>query len=115
MRKNTIRKRAQRTEPDPTMCQECGATGSLERHHPDYTDPDRFEVLCQPCHVRADLRDGTRRQKKRKACKVCGAMFLPSHSKKHTTCGPECLSEIGRRNARKRWGHGTLSQPTPRA
>jgi hypothetical protein len=115
MRKNTIRRRAQRAIPTPAACQDCGASEGLERHHPDYTQPHRVEALCRPCHVRADQRDGTRPKKKEKTCKVCGAMFLPSHSKKHTTCGPECLAEIGRRNARKRWGTGSASQKTPPA
>lgn len=50
-------------------------------------------------------RDGHRRTKKTKLCKVCGTEFTPSHSKKHSTCSKKCLSEIGRRNAMKRW-HG---------
>ncbi len=100
------RKRSQRAMPTLAKCQECGATGKLERHHPNYAEPDRFEVLCPPCHIKADQRDGTRRKKPMKACKVCGAMFLPSHSKKHNTCSKTCLSAIGRINAMKRW-HGT--------
>jgi hypothetical protein len=114
MLKNTIRRRAQKAAPNPTCCQDCGATGPLERHHQNYQEPDRFEVLCQPCHVKADQRDGTRRRKQPIPCKVCGVQFLPSHSKKHTTCSRQCLAEIGRRNAQKRWGTGTKNQPTPR-
>ena len=98
------RKRAQRAMP--TLAGQecnCGATTNLQRHHPDYSDLDRFEVLCPRCHVLADQRDGHRKTKQTIPCKICGTMFLPSHSKKHTTCSRACLSEIGRRNAMKRW------------
>lgn len=100
-----VRKRAQRSLPtlDGQKCEACGTPNNLQRHHPDYSEPDRFEVLCAPCHVAADKRDGHRASKAPIACKVCGVNFLPKHSKKHTTCSRECLAEIGRRNALKRW------------
>jgi len=103
--KATIRKRAQRGLPSLAgqKCEDCPATEGLERHHPNYSKPDEFRVLCADCHVKADLRDGSRRKKQMKLCKVCGKPFLPSHSKKSNTCGRECLVEIGRRNALKRW------------
>lgn len=102
--KNTIRKRARKATASVETCQACGATGPLERHHPNYETPDVVEVLCAPCHVKADQRDGTRKVKATKACTICGANFLPTHSKKHTICSPECRVEAGRRNAAKRWG-----------
>jgi hypothetical protein len=113
MLKNTIRRRAQTAAPILTACQECGATDGLERHHPNYAEPDRFEVLCVPCHVKADQRDGHRAVKQPKACKVCGKAFMPTHSKNHSTCSRECLSAIGRMNAEKRWGSGRKSQTSP--
>lgn len=105
------RKRAQRALPSlqGMSCENCGATGALERHHPNYSEPDRVEVLCHPCHVKADQRDGHRRTKEPKACKVCGTMFVPSHSKKHSTCSAACLSAIGRINALNRWDAGRQS------
>lgn len=111
MKKNSMRKSAQRAIPIVTACQECGATENLQRHHPDYSQPDRVEILCPPCHLKADQRDGTRKAKQTKLCKVCGKEFTPRHSKKHSTCSKECLAEIGRRNAMKRWGNrGQSSQ-----
>ncbi len=112
MLKNTIRKAAQRATKTAATCQECGATGKVERHHPNYAEPTRYQILCAPCHVKADLRDGTRRTKQTRPCAICGAVFLPSHTKKNVTCGKQCLSELGRRNARKRWA-GKLSQTSP--
>ena len=103
------RKRAQRAAPILKECQDCGATKKLQRHHPDYNKPDLFKVLCGPCHAKADQRDGHRRQKPKQKCTICKTMFLPKDSHSHKTCGKECLSEIGRRNAMKRW-HGPQNQ-----
>ena len=115
------RKRAQRAMPTlkGQVCQRCGSTRGLQRHHPDYADLNRFEVLCRPCHGEADVRDGHRKTKQPKACKVCGNLFMPSHSQKHSTCSRECLSEVGRRNAEKRWRPlgqviGSKASPAPR-
>lgn len=110
--KNTIRKRARKATAAVTACQECGATGPLERHHPDYATPEIVQVLCPPCHIKADQRDGTRTVKATKACAICGTEFLPTHSQKHTICSPKCRAEAGRRNAAKRWA-GTKSQTSP--
>ena len=104
MLKNTIRRRAQTAAPTLTACQECGSTGRLQRHHPNYAEPNRFQVLCLPCHVKADQRDGYRKAKVPKRCELCGKEFMPTHSTKHRLCSPECRSEMGRINAEKRWG-----------
>lgn len=102
---NTARRRAQRAYPTPQPCEKCGASQETQRHHPDIQKPLEIVWLCQACHTaedkQADKWGKGRRQEK--SCKVCGKSFLPSHSKKHTTCSRECLSEIGRRNAIKRW------------
>lgn len=96
-------KLARKLYPVLTACEDCGETDGLERHHPDYSQPALIQVLCRACHRRADQRDGYAREKKQKACKVCGVMFWPSHSKKSETCGRSCLSVLGRQNAAKRW------------
>ena len=101
------RKRAQRNlkSLEGVMCEVCGVAAK-ERHHPDYEKPDVYQVLCRLCHVIADKRDGHRRVRQEKRCKICGKMFMPCHSKKHNTCSRGCLSEMGRRNAMKRWANG---------
>lgn len=58
--KNAIRARARSLVPLLTACESCGATEHLERHHPNYDQPDRIEAFCRPCHRMADYRDGTR-------------------------------------------------------
>ena len=109
-----VRKAAQRSVSlAGKACAECGSTHRLQRHHPDYTKPTHVVILCQACHVRADLEAGTRKTKQPKVCKVCGKDFMPSHSKKHNTCNPECLSAIGRMNAMKRWGSGKKIRSIP--
>ena len=108
------RKRAQRAIPNlkNMKCLMCATSKNLERHHPNYEEPNRVEILCASCHIKADQRDGTRRIKQEKACNICGKMFLSSHTKKHNTCSRECLTEIGRINAFKRWHpSGPASQP----
>lgn len=109
----TARKIAQRLMPDLSAqtCAECGGTHRLQRHHPDYAKPAEFVVLCQACHIKADMRDGHRRTKQMKACRVCGKGFYPTHSKKHSTCSPACLSILGRANALKRWRPGEAVHP----
>lgn len=101
--KNTIRKRAQRKHPILEKCQDCGTPPPLERHHPDYSDPERVEILCPPCHVKADKRDGTRPTKPPKPCAVCGTLFNYTHTRVKA-CGPTCRAELGRLAATKRWG-----------
>jgi len=101
--RNYAHKLARKLVPTMEKCEACGETRGLQRHHPDYFQPTRIEILCRKCHILADQRDGYAPKKQRKACKVCGKMFLPTHTKNHSTCSRECLTEIGRRNAEKRW------------
>ena len=82
-------------------CERCPSTENLHRHHPNYDDPLNVIVLCRPCHDAEHVR--LRRPHRMKSCLICEKRFLPNHSKKHNTCSRECLSEIGRRNAMKRW------------
>ena len=96
------RRASQRMLPVLDACEFCGSTENLERHHYDYSDPGLFHVLCRKCHRK--WHSDERRPSRMKNCAICGTEFLPSHSKKHKTCSKKCLSEIGRRNARKRWG-----------
>ena len=37
--------------PCPNVCERCGETRSLHRHHPDYDKPREVIFVCQPCHV----------------------------------------------------------------
>ena len=103
--KSKWRKRAQRSVP-LVECESCGSTSSLQRHHPDWETPEVVRVMCQMCHTKVDYDRGRwgRGRKKRKQCVVCQSSFLPSHSKKHKTCSPQCLSILGRFNAGLRWG-----------
>ncbi len=102
------RKAAQRAVPIMDKCEKCGKTESLQRHHPDYSKPKEVKILCQDCHVIADLEDGTRHRKPMQKCEVCGKMFDPLDSHKHRTCGSICLAIRGRENALRRW-HGKTS------
>jgi protein-arginine kinase activator protein McsA len=92
------------------VCENCSGVNRLQRHHRDYSKPTEVQILCQNCHVKADQRDGFRRVKAKKRCKVCDMEFLPKHSRKHATCSRECLSELGRMNAMKRWTSGNKNQ-----
>lgn len=105
MNKAAARKAAQRFY-EVTKCQECGSTHRVQRHHPDMNDPLRVEILCEVCHVKADQRDGTRKMRAMQTCVICGQQFMPKCSHPHKTCSAECLSELGRRLAMKRW-HGS--------
>ena len=90
------------------ICEACGSVNRLQRHHHDYSKRTEVTILCQSCHSQADLADGTRKAKEMKSCKLCGTAFMPTHSKNHTLCSPECRSEIGRINAYKRWQRPNL-------
>jgi protein-arginine kinase activator protein McsA len=105
--KPASRKRAQRAFPTPTACEHCGSTSHLQRHHPNLQDATSVVILCQTCHAAEHVRLGTWGQgsKKPKTCVVCGTEFSDYSHVRVKTCSPTCLSELGRRNARKRWGN----------
>jgi len=31
-------------------CVKCGSTLDLQRHHPNYTNPKEYTILCRTCH-----------------------------------------------------------------
>lgn len=35
----------------PECCEQCGATGRLDAHHPDYGRPLVVQFLCRRCHA----------------------------------------------------------------
>jgi hypothetical protein len=109
MKRPAINKRAQRAHPMMTKCERCGTTEGLTRHHPDYSEPERIEILCYGCHAKADRELGLRRRKKPKLCGICGRTFTNYSHSRVKNCSPQCLSEAGRRNALKRWGDGGRS------
>lgn len=100
------RKRAQRAFPKPSACERCGTTSQLHRHHPNLQDATSVVILCQRCHAAEHVRRGDwgRGAKKPKTCVVCGREFSNYSHTRVKTCSPTCLSELGRQNARKRWG-----------
>jgi len=103
------RKAAQRAYPRLTACEHCGTTSQLQRHHPDLSDALSVVILCQPCHAAEHVRHGTWGNGPRtvKTCVVCGKDFSDYSHIRAKTCSRACLSELGRRNARKRWDHAS--------
>lgn len=56
---HTAAQRHHRNKPD--KCSRCGGSErSLQRHHPDYSEPLKIEWVCKPRHVVAD---GERRER----------------------------------------------------
>jgi len=110
--KHTIRDKSARLFPDIPPCEECGSPYRVQRHHPTYERHDQVQFLCPPCHAKADQRDGTRRKKQPKVCPICGIQFTHYTHTRNQTCSKECLSELGRRNAMKRWGKAGDPDPT---
>ena len=99
------RKRAQRAYQQVPPCQKCGSSVNVQRHHENYDHALSVEFLCQSCHATVDQQLGRwgRGNKQPKACVVCGQEFTNYTHTRVKTCGKACLSELGRRNARKRW------------
>jgi len=85
-------------------CCVCGTTKNLQRHHrsPHIWDVD---IMCRKHHQAFHVANGTwgKGKKKMKPCKNCGTLFMPNHSKKHTTCSDACMKELCRQAAIKRW------------
>ena len=108
--KYVLRKRAQRAYPRPNACERCGNTSSLQRHHPNLNDALSVVILCQACHVKEYVTHGSwgRGPRKEKVCVVCGKGFSDYSHSRVKTCGRECLTQLGRLNAFKRWGTGSL-------
>lgn len=104
------RKRAQRTIP-LSPCERCGKTPT-QRHHEDLQKPLEVNILCIDCHVRAHQANGSRPCVAPANCQVCGEEFLPERTSRSSLCSkPECLEEMGRRGAEKRWsGRATVRQ-----
>lgn len=104
-----VRKRAQRAiSLRGKSCAECGSTESLERHHPDYGKPEAVVILCNPHHRERDQTDGTAIHRVPLAtCTICGESYQPRKRRNSTLCTkPECLKELGKRSAAKRWRTG---------
>jgi len=104
--KTMARKRSQSLYPAVPPCEECGATERVQRHHKDYQKPEDIRFLCQACHTRIEHEQGTwgPGPKTPKTCPICGIQFTHYTHTRNQTCSKECLSELGRRNAMKRWG-----------
>jgi hypothetical protein len=110
MKRNSIRRQAQRMLPRLTRCEGCGTTTDrLERHHPEYDEPGIVVILCRPCHTKADQDAGYQPRRKVKVCTICGSSFTNYTHSRAKTCSKRCLSEAGRRNAAKRWHPGSLN------
>lgn len=111
--KHASRKRSQKLYPILPPCEECGSTERVQRHHDDYQKPEDVRFLCQSCHTKRDVARGTwgnylkkpggKRTKPYRTCPICGKSFNHYTHTRNKTCSKECLSELGRRNAMKRW------------
>ena len=120
--KHASRTRSQLMYPVVPPCQECGCAERVQRHHDDYQRPEEVMFLCQNCHTKRDKVRGTwgnyrkinckaTRFKTPKTCPICGTVFINYSHSRVKTCSRECLSEMGRRNAFKRWRPEVSSTP----
>jgi hypothetical protein len=110
--KAASRKRAQRAiSLLGQQCARCGGTWRLQRHHADHQDALAVEILCQSCHTSEEMVSGTwgAGLRQAKICAVCERLFSNYTHVRVKTCSKDCLSELGRRNARKRWDGWTES------
>ena len=48
--KNRVRIMSRYYNPVIESCTKCPSTENLQRHHEEYTDPNKFIVLCESCH-----------------------------------------------------------------
>lgn len=113
MKKNTVRKAAQRAIPMMEKCEMCGATGvKLNRHHTDYLKPTQILVLCTKCHAKVHMKPPVIA-----VCAVCGKELQPKdHKSRAKICGnPNCRAEYGRICANRRWNTSStkVSQTFP--
>ena len=103
---NSGRKHAQRAYPTKE-CARCGGTETLQRHHrdrdPTNNEPENVEILCAKCH------GAEHRRLRPVRCSICGEEFQPKRARRATVCGPECLRELGRQSANKRWSRVSRS------
>jgi len=101
------RKAAQRAIP-LGPCVRCGSTTNVQRHHHDLTKPLEVELLCQKCHAKEDVALGKwgYRVRTSKVCPVCAETFQQGRASQRLCGNPECLREMGRRNAYRRWRAG---------
>ena len=100
MKKNSIRKAAQKAVPLMTKCEMCGAENmKFNRHHTDYSKPTEVMILCTKCHAKVHQKPAVT-----SVCVVCGKTFVAkTHRIRAKICGPECLAKYGAICARKRW------------
>ncbi len=58
----TLRSRTQRVVERKSVCEECGGTSLLNRHHVDLdmynNDPENIMTLCASCHTKWHWRNG---------------------------------------------------------
>lgn len=104
--KSAYRKRAQRAFPKLTVCELCGSTKKLQRHHhKGLEDALSVVILCQECHAKDHAHLGTwgKGSRKPRICVVCKKEFSRLCHSRTKTCGRECLEILGRLNANKRW------------
>ena len=106
--KSAYRKQAQREYPILPPCQKCGSADRVQRHHPTLEDALCVEFLCQKCHTAEHQQSGSwgSGPKQVKVCVICGKEFTNYTHTRVKTCSRECLSDLGRINAFKRWRTG---------
>ena len=91
-------------------CEICGGSKTLQRHHKDgnrlNNSAENVQILCQECHKNEHMKKGTwgkGRILKNKICVICGKSFRPRRARDKICKNKECLKELGRISALKRW------------
>ena len=107
--RNAAHRRAQRAIP-AIMCDQCGATKHLHRHHRNRNPQDNtaknVRILCHRCHEKEHIQAGDWGKGRRLPAKICPCCQRQFQPRKATTllCGrSECRAEWGRRSAARRW------------